>query len=324
MRPSSTKSLSLSIIIATKDRLDHLRDCIESILKQTVLPDEVIVVDGSTESDLRVSIEQLFKSTSEVMLKYLKADPWLTAQNNLGARESKGDLLTFLDDDTVLDEQYVENVKQFFFEHHEENVGALSCKILDPAVQAGTSNSRVSLSHILTKVFLLQSTGNGNFRPSGLPALIDQNCNEVKKVEFVYGGNATYPRRVFEEFKFDEMLPTGFNLSDDDIAYRVSRKYQNYWTPKAFLYHKSHYVNNDRYFKSKSFIICHFYLRMKNYPKDLKHTGAFYWSVVGRISLEALISLKTRNFTGLRGTFSGLGAVWFQGAHRPRGNERTQ
>ena len=107
MTPSSTKSLSLSIIIATKDRLDHLRNCAASILKQTVLPDEVIIVDGSTQSDLRVSVEQLFANASHTTLKYFKTNPWLTAQNNLGARESRGELLTFLDDDTVLDERYV-------------------------------------------------------------------------------------------------------------------------------------------------------------------------------------------------------------------------
>jgi len=323
VRPSSTESVTLSIIIATKDRLDHLRNCVESILKQTVPPDEVIVVDGSTQSDLRIPIEQLFTGPSKGMLKYLKTEPWLTAQNNLGARESKGDLLTFLDDDTILDGHYVENVKQFFSDHHGQNVGALSCKILDPSAQSGTVKPSLSLGGIISKIFLLQSTGNGYFRPSGLPTLIDQNCTEVKKVEFVYGGNATYPRRVFEEFKFDEQLPTGFNLSDDDIAYRVSRTYQNYWTPKAFLYHKSHYVNNDRFSKSRSFIICHFYLRMKNYPRDLAHTAAFTWSVVGRICLEGLICLKARNFSGIRGTFSGLGAVWFHGAHRPQGKAET-
>jgi len=321
--PPKTESVSLSIIIATKDRFDHLRNCIDSILKQTVRPDEVIIVDGSTQSELRDPIEKLFTGASKGMLKYVKTKPWLTAQNNLGAHESRGDLLTFLDDDTILDGLYVENVKKFFSDHHEENIGALSCKILDPSAQSGTSKPRLSMGNILSKIFLLQSTGNGNFRLSGLPTLIDQNCTEVKKVEFVYGGNATYQRRVFEEFKFDEELPTGFNLSDDDIAYRVSRKFQNYWTPNAFLYHKSHYVNNDRFSKSRSFIICHFYLKMKNYPRDLAHTAAFYWSVVGRIALEALIGLKSGNFSGLRGTFSGLGAVWFHGAHRPRAKTQT-
>ena len=315
--PNQTQE-TLSVIIATKDRIEHLRTCIESILRQSILPDEVVIIDGSVKEDHERSVQEFFRNAPQRMLNYSRSRATLTVDYNLGAARSHGELITFVDDDTILDERYIEHVKNFFAAHRDEHTGALSCKILDPDRRFAPKKNHFSVSNAIAKIFLLQCSGEGRFRLSGLPTLIDSEATEEKKVEFVYGGSATYRKRVFEEFKFDESLPGGFNLNDDDIAYRLSRKYQNYWTPRAFLYHRSHYVNNDRFFKSRSFIICHFYLRMKNYPKDIVHSAAFYWSILGRLCLESLMAVKGRNLSGVKGTFSGLGAVWFQGAHHPQ------
>ncbi|MFA5805630.1 MAG: glycosyltransferase [Melioribacteraceae bacterium] len=306
MISSNYKNSTLSVIIATKDRFEYLRNCVDSILGQSVLPDEVVIVDGSVMEDFENKIRELFWNAHTTILTYTKSRATLTVDYNLGASKSRGELLTFVDDDTVLDEHYIEHVKDFFAKHTEENIGALSCKILDPAFRFTSQKQHFSVTNAISRIFFLQSMGDGKFKLSGLPTLIDPNTSELKMIEFIHGGSATHRRKVFEEFKFDESLPGGFNLNDDDLAYRISRKYQNYWTPKAFLFHKSHYVKNDRYMKSKSFIICHFYLKRKNYPKDFRHRFGFYWSLLGRVILELAISIKNQNISGLKGTFSGL------------------
>ena len=308
MKSSNSTAISLSVIISTKDRFDKLRLCVESILHQTVLPDEVVIVDGSTEIDLRHPIEDLFREAHSDLLKYIKSLPSLTVQNNSGIKNSIGDLITILDDDVVLDKDYILCTKDFYNNNSDLYVGALSTKIIDS--DTTVYKEHFSISELIGKMFLLWHTRDGKFQLSGIPTLISPDCNELKKVDFIFGGNATYPRSILEEFQFDEHLPMGFMMSDDDLAYRISRKYQNYWTPKTFVYHKTHYVNNDRYKKSKEFIMCHFYLKRKNHPGYLKNNAAFYWSVLGKIILETYISIKIKNLTGLNGTFSGLINVW--------------
>jgi glycosyltransferase involved in cell wall biosynthesis len=307
---------SLSIIIPTKDRFEHLRKCIKSILNQTVIPDEIIIVDGSTEEDLMLLIRDLFPNNLLALLKYIKSKPNLQVQRNIGIKNSKSNLLTFLDDDTVLDENYIYHVKDFFKKYIKiKKIGALSCKILDP--NCGNQKERTfSVGNFISKVFMLWHNGRGKFQLSGIPTLINSNYKDILEIDYVYGGSATYPKKVLESFEFDENLPFGMMLEDDDIAYRVSRNHQNYWTPKAFLYHKSHYVNNDRYSKSKSFIINHFYLKNKNHPKKLNNRVAFYWSVFGKIVLELYISMKNKNLTGIKGTLSGLNTVIFNHSKR--------
>jgi len=311
------KDNSLSIIIATKDRLEHLSKCIRSILNQTVLPDEIIIVDGSTEKDLLEPIRSLFPMETINLLKYIKAKPNANKQRNIGINNSRSDLLTLLDDDTVLDKKYVYFIRKFFREHRENNIGALSCKIVNPD-SLNKKKPKISVGNIISKFFMLWSKGDGKFQLSGIPTLIDTNCNKNRKVEFIYGGNSTIPRYVFNKFQFDENLPCRSQMEDDDFAYRVSKVFQNYWTPKAFLYHKSHYTNNNRYYKSKSFIINHFYLKNKNHPTKFKNRIAFYWSVLGKIFLELYIAVKNKNISGVYGSISGFYEVLINKKHLHR------
>jgi len=300
---------SLSIIIPTKDRFEHLSKCVKSILNQTVLPDEIIIVDGSVHENNEERIRLLFDENTINTLVYIKTEPNTNRQRNIGISKSSSELLTFLDDDTILDKNYIYYIKDFFNKYRNDNIGALNCKILDPE-SSNNNLSKVSIGNIIAKIFMLWCKGNGKFQLSGIPTVIDTNNNMIKKVDFIYGGNSTIPRYVFNYFLFDEHLPCKSQMDDDDFAFRVSRIFQNYWTPKAFLYHRTHYVNNNRYAKSKSFIINHFYLKNKNNPKKLINRIAFYWSVIGKIILEMYIALKNRNLSGVYGTFSGLWYVF--------------
>lgn len=304
MKGSSSHSQSLSIVIPTKDRIDHLRHCVESILAQTVLPDEVIIVDGSTERDLQREVEGLFRNVPGKLLKYFKSRPSLTAQNNLGIDNSTSDLITILDDDVVLDRDYILRVKEFFGKSRDPHTGALSTKIMDPG--GSVDADRFLVGDFLGKIFMLWHTGDGRFQRSGIPTLLSPGISEVTKVDFIFGGNATYPRQVLQEFRFDEDLPMGFMMSDDDLAYRISRTYQNYWTPDAVVFHRSHIVGNDRYSKVKQFVVTHSYLRNKHRREGMANRLAFGWSMLGKIILELYYALKNRNLSGLKGIVHGF------------------
>ena len=110
------------------------------------------------------------------------------------------------------------------------------------------------------------------------------------------------------EFMLDEHFKGYVWNDDDDLAYRVSRKYQNIFTPFAKILHNQPRRVDERIdFKAKKKKIeYHYYFYKKNLPKNLKHKIAFWWSVTGFFIEESLNGLARRNLKGVAGLFSGL------------------
>lgn len=99
----------VSVIIPTYNRRDSLLRVLDSLVQQTLSPNqyEVIVVDnGSTDGTHSVVNEQ-FPFT----LRYLKQDNrGATAARNEGAMNSQGKILVFMDDDITLRPQTLEHL----------------------------------------------------------------------------------------------------------------------------------------------------------------------------------------------------------------------
>lgn len=112
------KSLTLALIIPVYNEESHIVDCLRSIQRQTIPPDEVIVVNNNS-TDRTVEIARAFPFVKIVHEK----KQGLTPARNRGFREAKSDLLGRLDADSVLEPNWVEVAKKTF-EH--KNIDAAS------------------------------------------------------------------------------------------------------------------------------------------------------------------------------------------------------
>ncbi|WP_303697821.1 glycosyltransferase [Brevundimonas naejangsanensis] len=96
---------SAAVLIPTKDNLDLLRPCIESIEKhreanQTLI--EIIVIDHeSSDPDTRTYLDDLQARGAARVLPFSGAFNW-ALMNNLAAAETQADVLVFLNNDTVV------------------------------------------------------------------------------------------------------------------------------------------------------------------------------------------------------------------------------
>lgn len=100
---------SLSIIIPAYNEARHIKVCLDAIAAQSVMPDEVIVVDNN-------SIDR----TTEIAGSY----PFVTLLNeksqgivytrNCGFNATKADIIGRIDADTILPEDWVARVKAFY------------------------------------------------------------------------------------------------------------------------------------------------------------------------------------------------------------------
>ena len=90
--------LRVSVLIPTYNRAEFLSEAIESLLTQTRVPDEIIVVDdGSTDDTERVLAQ--YAGRIQVLRQ---ANQGNAAARNAAFRASSGDLIAFLDlDDTL-------------------------------------------------------------------------------------------------------------------------------------------------------------------------------------------------------------------------------
>ena len=106
----------ITVVIPTHNRIDDLRRALQSVYAQTVVPDEVIVVDDGSKPAVPKTI---FKDCpSEIMAKLLRNEIPQGANNarNRGLREAHGEIVAFLDDDDEFLAQKIEYVKNAYAE----------------------------------------------------------------------------------------------------------------------------------------------------------------------------------------------------------------
>lgn len=94
----------VSIIIPTRDRVDLLGMCIDSILSKSSWQHfEIIVIDnGSVQEDSHAYFAEITQRDARVKVTRIDEPFNWSRLNNLGAEFAKGDLLVFLNNDTVV------------------------------------------------------------------------------------------------------------------------------------------------------------------------------------------------------------------------------
>src|SRR3990170_1053935 len=100
---STTPKAASAFIIATRNRPDELLVTIESLVRQTVLPAELCIVDSSDETPVRAKIEELCTDVGLKLDYHHPAPRGLTIQRNIGIDRTTGDPVFFVDDDVFLE-----------------------------------------------------------------------------------------------------------------------------------------------------------------------------------------------------------------------------
>lgn len=215
----------VSIIIATRDRLPLLRQCIRSIEERTAYRRyEILVVDNdSREPDALSYLEALARRWPV----YRSPGTFnFAAINNLGVRHARGEHLLFLNNDTqVIAPDWLEAM----IEHAQRpEVGAVGAKLLFPDGRIQHAGVVVGLGGIAGHAFK-HHTGVRADR-AGLPDVV-RNCSAVT------GACLMVSRARFDEVQgFDERLRVVFN--DIDLCLRLrERGHLIVFTPRALLYH---------------------------------------------------------------------------------------
>lgn len=126
---------TISVIIPCHNYGRYLSRCLQSVLGQTRRPDEIIVVDDSSEEP----IEEIVQKFHLHHVRYIRVDhrnPLLTRRS--GLREVSGEYLCFLDADDTIAPDYIEKGMKVFDQDH--RIGIVYSDVEFQGVQSGLSN----------------------------------------------------------------------------------------------------------------------------------------------------------------------------------------
>jgi len=99
----------VSIVIATRNRAESLRDTLASLTRQSRKPDEVVVVDNASGDHTR---DVALSFVDRLNLKYVyEATRGIPHARNAGIQNSSGDIVAFIDDDCVADEDWLRQLE---------------------------------------------------------------------------------------------------------------------------------------------------------------------------------------------------------------------
>lgn len=113
---------SISVIITTKDRPQLLMVCINSLLSQTRIPNEIIVVDNSSDCSAR-KVVRSFK-TNTIAIRYThQSKKGIAFAKNRGIQKAQFDILAFIDDDCAADCNWVNEIDRSYKKNIQATMG---------------------------------------------------------------------------------------------------------------------------------------------------------------------------------------------------------
>lgn len=116
--------MRLSVVIPTRDRPELLADCLESIVGQPEPPGglEVLVIDDGSAEPLEPTVTP-FAGRGLPVRCVRQAAAGLNAARNQGLRDADGELVAFLDDDTIVGPGWAIAVHEGFEREHCDVIG---------------------------------------------------------------------------------------------------------------------------------------------------------------------------------------------------------
>lgn len=290
--------MKVSIIIPTYYRSNDLSDLFISLLKQTVKPIEVIVVDDTPTSVIKHVCEDYEDRFNEVKVRvvYVKnpRERSTAIARNLGAKIAKGDIILFLDSDLVLYPEYIEKILEVFKEHPDA-LGVQGWTVFPPFPRKGIRYHSVQT---LQKLFFLPGhlARDGCEYPS-----YPINLTKVISCNWLNGLGMAIKCSVLNEFKFDENLREYGYMEDVLFSYSIYKNYPQklFITPYAKCIHK---VSKEGRMESSKLTYhknqCRKYVLKRLF--GLKGLLIYGWQNLGILILRFVYTCKTKTKTTLQ------------------------
>ncbi len=217
----------VSILIPTRDRIDLIEQCVESLAKTTYPAFEVLIIDNdSTEPETLDWFEQFDNGRDRRVIK-APGEFNFSRVNNLGAEASRGELLLLLNNDTeVIDPNWLTTMVRWI---QQPEIGIVGAKLLYP---------NDTIQHAGVVLGLGGLAGHGQLHePAGSTGYFNR-LTITHEVGAVTGACLMTWRDHWEALGgLDEALAVAFNDIDYCLRVRHNLGRRILWSADATLYH---------------------------------------------------------------------------------------
>ncbi|WP_299667489.1 glycosyltransferase family 2 protein [uncultured Polaribacter sp.] len=330
--------MNFSLIVCTYMRPKALLNLLKTVECQTLYPNEIIIVDGSSNNKTKDILENNFFKNL-IYYKVLKQDRGLTRQRNYGISKvlSDTDIVCFLDDDTVLNDNYFFNLKEIFISNQKitgvgglainENKWKLNSKI------EGNYNSKKYITidgyhcklgqrHILRNYLGIGSKKLPGIMPefsNGLSCGYPLTGN-IYEVDLLIGMSMSFRKIVVDHIKFSSFFE-GYGLYEDaDFSLRSLKFGKNVLATNVLLEHNHSPEGRPNHYNYGKMVIRNgwYVWRIKYNKPSLK--ARFKWNSIAILLMIIRFSnvfnskKKLEALTEACGRFYGLISLIF---HKP-------
>lgn len=246
--------MKFSLIICTYMRPKPLLQLLQSVQKQTAYPDEILIIDGSTNNET----EQVLKENHFSNLEYFLVPPehrGLTKQRNFGIDKANvsNEVIAFLDDDTLLLPNYFEEVLKTF-ESNQSISGMGGVAVNENSWELEEANKKYNKYHYFQHEGFVYKEGQrnvvrnylglqSNLGPGKMPDYSHgKTCgfplnNKIYEVDLLIGMSFAFRKKVFDSIRFSSYFD-GYGLYEDaDFSIRALQFGKNVINTKAQLEH---------------------------------------------------------------------------------------
>jgi GT2 family glycosyltransferase len=291
---------------------------LESLQKQILYPDEIIIIDGSKDEATELMLQmQRFKN-----LQYFKVQEnnrGLTRQRNIGLQktDSNSEIICFLDDDIVLKPKYFDKLINTFSEYPDAlgvggaiiNADVWKTRLENKKTEFGNYYYKDWVRKLGSRNILRKRLGLLSNRPPGMMPTFSNGFSigfypptgEIHKVEYFMGGVSAYRKGLFEKIKFSEYFQ-GYGLYEDmDFCLRASKTGQLYLNTGAQVFHLHEESGRPDDFKYGKMVVENGWIvwKTKNPNPDIQ--SIVKWNLI--TLLLATIRLKNALLDNEKGAF---------------------
>lgn len=106
----------LSVIICTRNRADELAGCLPAAARQakSFADAEIIVVDNGSTDNTKQLVEEISAQTEFPVRYVFEPIAGLCQARNRGRREARGKIISYIDDDVVLKDDWIKQIREHF------------------------------------------------------------------------------------------------------------------------------------------------------------------------------------------------------------------
>ncbi len=197
------QKLTVSVVMPTYNRVEYLKKALKSLLNQSYMPDEIIVIDDGSTDGTREFLMRISKK-NKLIRYYSQKNGGPSKARNLGIKNAKGDIICFFDDDEIAHKNWIKEIVKSF---KSEDIGGVG----GPYIEVEGENI---YERYLKSIFV------GSYS---------------RKLPYL-GGNLAFYKEVLQKVGgFDEYLKTG---EDVDLSFRVYLKnYKIAFNDNMIVYH---------------------------------------------------------------------------------------